>query len=83
MSAENDPEYWCSCPPWVRKCEPDCPSLIPAWKRAKGATKICPKCKCTSGDNWEQCNGACPIPSSPHYDEMVEHAFQLIPLPRE
>lgn len=29
--------------------------------------KQCPTCKFTSGDNWEQCNGVCPMPMSPHY----------------
>lgn len=51
--------------------------------RAKGAKVVCPKCKWVSGDDYAQCNGACPMPSSPHYDELVEHAFQVIPLPRE
>jgi hypothetical protein len=129
MSTADDPQYWCSCPPWVRKCDDGCPSLkrpkrpktpppepeercfcnqlgplslrsgdmcrvceraatreektrdpIAAFLRAKGATQRCPKCNWVSGDNWEQCKGACPIPESPHYDELVEHAFQVIPL---
>lgn len=29
----------------------------------------CPKCKYYSGDDWEQCNGKCPVPRSPHFDE--------------
>ncbi len=28
----------------------------------------CPKCGNSSGDYWVQCDGQCPIPSSPHYD---------------
>lgn len=28
----------------------------------------CPKCHTYSGNNWRQCEGRCPIPSSPHYD---------------
>ena len=27
----------------------------------------CPKCKTTSGDDWSQCGGVCPMPGSPHY----------------
>lgn len=27
----------------------------------------CPKCKCSSGDDWTQCGGDCPLPMSPHY----------------
>lgn len=27
----------------------------------------CPKCRAFSGDDWKQCNGACPMPGSPHY----------------
>ena len=30
-------------------------------------TMKCPKCSYRSGDDWEQCNGSCPIPGSPHY----------------
>ena len=29
----------------------------------------CPKCQATSGDNWTQCQGRCPMSMSPHYDE--------------
>lgn len=29
--------------------------------------KQCPKCHMWSGDDWSQCNGACPMPGSPHY----------------
>jgi len=79
----EDPAYWCACPPWVRKCEPDCPSLIAPSLRAKGAKITCPKCKWVSGDDWKQCEGKCPMPGSPHYDDLIAHAFQLIPLPRE
>lgn len=28
----------------------------------------CPKCKKNSGDDWSQCEGSCPMRSSPHYD---------------
>jgi len=27
----------------------------------------CPKCKATSGDDWSQCEGSCPLHISPHY----------------
>lgn len=27
----------------------------------------CPKCGQQTGDDWSQCQGACPIPGSPHY----------------
>ena len=27
----------------------------------------CPKCGATSGDNWSQCEGECPMPGSPHF----------------
>jgi len=27
----------------------------------------CPKCKRTSGDDWKQCGGFCPMPGSPHF----------------
>lgn len=27
----------------------------------------CPKCGATSGDGWLQCEGSCPMPSSPYY----------------
>lgn len=35
----------------------------------------CPKCGKTSGDDWSQCEGDCPIPFSPHHkwhDEACE-----------
>lgn len=84
MADFND-SYVCTCPPWVRTCEPDCPSLIAASLRARGARIICQKCKRVSGDDWQQCGGACPMPGSPHYDDLTAYAFQIIPLaePRE
>lgn len=27
----------------------------------------CPKCNRWSGDDWKQCEGACPMPQSPHH----------------
>jgi len=32
----------------------------------------CPKCRASSGDDWEQCKGSCPIPGSPHYTPAPE-----------
>lgn len=29
--------------------------------------ETCPKCGATSGNDWSQCGGSCPIPFSPHY----------------
>ena len=31
----------------------------------------CPKCSCTSGDDWSQCAGSCPMPISPHYSGTI------------
>ena len=28
----------------------------------------CPRCNNTSGNDWSQCEGVCPIEGSPHYD---------------
>ena len=28
----------------------------------------CPKCSATSGNDWSQCRGSCPMPLSPHYN---------------
>jgi hypothetical protein len=32
----------------------------------------CPKCRASSGDDWEQCKGSCPMPMSPHYTPAPE-----------
>lgn len=32
----------------------------------------CPKCSYTSGDDWTQCRGSCPMPGSPHYPEKPQ-----------
>lgn len=34
-------------------------------------SRRCPKCKATSGDDWSQCRGDCPMPMSPHYSTTV------------
>lgn len=31
----------------------------------------CPKCHQTSGNSWSQCEGACPMPMSPHYQNTL------------
>lgn len=39
-------------------------------KKREGLTKLaerCPKCKATSGNDWTQCKGDCPMLGSPHY----------------
>lgn len=46
----------------------------------------CPKCSATSGGDWSQCRGSCPMLDSPHYDRLglreepeqrrsIKHAF--------
>lgn len=30
----------------------------------------CPKCSATSGGDWSQCRGSCPMLDSPHYDRL-------------
>lgn len=35
--------------------------------RAIEAAAECPKCGYTSGNDWTQCKGDCPMPMSPHY----------------
>lgn len=34
----------------------------------KSASAVCPKCSATSGGDWSQCRGSCPMPMSPYYD---------------
>ena len=52
---------------------------------AKGdieAVLECQKCKAISGDNWSQCEGGCPVSSSPYYtpEAFSEHGpLKLIP----
>ena len=33
-------------------------------------TPRCPKCSATSGGDWSQCRGSCPMLDSPHYDRL-------------
>lgn len=35
----------------------------------------CPKCGASSGDDWSQCKGFCPIPASPHYTFSTEVTY--------
>lgn len=39
------------------------------------AVITCPKCHRTSGDDWRQCEGACPIPGSPHYKPELKATY--------
>jgi hypothetical protein len=39
----------------------------PTGLRLKFGDVQCPKCKYWSGDDWKQCQGACPVEGSPHY----------------
>ena len=32
----------------------------------------CPKCKAETGDAWDNCEGSCPMPMSPHYTPAPE-----------
>jgi uncharacterized protein (UPF0264 family) len=36
----------------------------------------CPKCKASSGDDWTQCGGVCPMPMSPYYKSNQEVAMK-------
>lgn len=43
------------------------------WQSAEGLVLVdgnwsCPRCGQTSGDDWSQCEGVCPVKMSPHYD---------------
>lgn len=43
----------------------------------------CPKCHKSSGDDWSQCGGSCPVKDSPHYsarwaEEQAERAAQAV-----
>ena len=33
---------------------------------------VCPKCNKSSGDDWSQCDGVCPMEMSPHYAAKQE-----------
>jgi hypothetical protein len=35
----------------------------------------CPKCGVSSGNDWSQCKGSCPIPVSPYYDKWRDDAL--------
>lgn len=36
---------------------------------------VCPKCKATSSNDWQQCGGKCPVPVSPHFDADTARKF--------
>jgi dUTP pyrophosphatase len=42
-----------------------------AARRPEPATKTCHKCHKTSGDDWSQCGGSCPMPMSPYYNKTA------------
>jgi hypothetical protein len=44
--------------------------------KAVPGAKQCPKCGVQSGDDWRQCEGQCPMPGSPHYNENCARAFE-------
>ena len=37
---------------------------------------ICPKCQKSSGDDWSQCVGGCPLTFSPHHDTSEQIKYQ-------
>lgn len=50
---------------------------LPAKKdpKTKQVVAECPKCGATSGDDWSQCEGFCPITASPHYSFATEATY--------
>lgn len=38
---------------------------------------FCPKCNHTSGDDWSQCRGQCPMRGSPHFDLITAKAHNM------
>jgi hypothetical protein len=50
----------------------DLNNLVDLTKLAPRGVTTCPKCHFTSGDDWKQCGGQCPMPGSPHYDGSLE-----------
>lgn len=49
---------------------PSADAMTTATKDTEPST--CPKCGATSGDDWSQCLGSCPMPMSPHYVGAVD-----------
>lgn len=37
----------------------------------------CPKCGVSSGDDWTQCHGNCPMPASPYFNQ-VSHVYVVV-----
>jgi phage anti-repressor protein len=50
--------------------EPGWPTLEEFADVEPPASGPCPKCKAKSGNDWSQCDGACPMPMSPHYQPV-------------
>lgn len=45
---------------------------------------LCPKCGFSSGDDWKQCKGSCPMPQSPYFNPPVarnwaDHVAEALP----
>ena len=59
---------------------PDAPTDAQVLEAAENAERRCPKCDATSGNDWSQCNGVCPVPGSPHYRPSIPE-FNYIRLP--
>lgn len=38
----------------------------------------CPKCSSTSGGDWSQCRGSCPMSMSPHHDGQKTHYAVIV-----
>ena len=47
------------------------PAKMTAYAQEHG----CPKCKMPSGDSWSECGRNCPIPGSPHFNEVTFKAY--------
>jgi hypothetical protein len=51
------------------------PRLSQAYERAREKSLICPKCNSESGDAWSQCEGLCPMPTSPEFDHKTHYEY--------
>ncbi len=38
----------------------------------------CPKCESMSGDNWDHCEGKCPLSFSPYYDKKTREEYGTV-----
>jgi hypothetical protein len=59
---------------------PDAPTDAQVLEAAENEERRCPKCDATSGNDWSQCDGVCPVPGSPHYRPSIP-AFSYALLP--